>query len=218
MRQLSLVLADSHLLMRDALRLLLESRLDCRVVGEAASGPEALALAQELRPDILIADADLPELSGIEVTRTVRAHGPDTKVVVLATETTDAQVQAALRAGALAYVLTDSRTEDLLYAIGQVAAGRHYLSPRLAERALASFANEGLADGPGGLDALTPREREVLVMVAQGKTSSAIAAQLAIGVRTVEWHRARVMHKLGAHSVAEVVRYALRHGLIPEAV
>jgi len=216
MNGLTLVLADDHHLVREGLRLLLETRLHCRVVGEAATGAEAVALVREHRPDILIVDLSMPGMSGIDVTRAVVSQAPETRVIVLSMHGDEPHVREALRAGAMAYVLKDSLADDFLHAIAQVAAGQRYLSPRLAERAISSFAGESVGVTASHTEHLSPREREVLSLVAQGLTSAAIAERLGIGVRTVEWHRARLLHKLGLHSVADLVRYALQHGLAPE--
>jgi len=216
MNGLTLVLADDHHLVREGLRLLLETRLHCRVVGEAATGAEAVALVREHRPDILIVDLSMPGMSGIDVTRAVVSQAPETRVIVLSMHGDEPHVREALRAGAMAYVLKESLADDFLHAIAQVAAGQRYLSPRLAERAISSFAGESVGVTASHTEHLSPREREVLSLVAQGLTSAAIAERLGIGVRTVEWHRARLLHKLGLHSVADLVRYALQHGLAPE--
>lgn len=214
---LTLVLADDHHLVREGLRLLLETRLQCRVVGEAATGAEAVALVRAHRPDILIVDLSMPGMSGIDVTRAVVSQVPETRVIVLSMHGDEPHVREALRAGAMAYVLKESLADDFLHAIAQVAAGQRYLSPRLAERAISSFAGERPGAATANTENLSPREREVLSLVAQGLTSAAIAERLGIGVRTVEWHRARLLHKLGLHSVADLVRYALQHGLAPES-
>ncbi len=216
MNGLTLVLADDHHLVREGLRLLLETRLHCRVVGEAATGAEAVAMVREHRPDILIVDLSMPGMSGIDVTRAVVSQAPETRVIVLSMHGDEPHVREALRAGAMAYVLKESLADDFLHAIAQVAAGQRYLSPRLAERAISSFAGESVGVTASHTEHLSPREREVLSLVAQGLTSAAIAERLGIGVRTVEWHRARLLHKLGLHSVADLVRYALQHGLAPE--
>ncbi len=218
MSTLTLVLADDHHVIREGLRLLLETRLDCRVVAEAANGLEALALVQEHRPDILIVDLSLPGLNGIDVTRAVHTEVPDTRVVVFSIHGDEPHVREALRAGAMGYVLKDSLAGDFLEAIVQVATGRRYLSPSLAELVITSFAQESPSDSAAPSEGLSPREREVLILVAEGHTSAAIASRLGIGVRTVEWHRARVLHKLGLRSVAELVRYAIQQGLISEAL
>lgn len=216
MNGLTLVLADDHHVVREGLRLLLETRLHCRVIGEAATGAEAVALVRQHHPDLLIVDLSMPGMNGIEVIRAVRAQAPETRVIVLSIHGDEPHVREALRAGAMAYVLKESLADDFLHAIAQVAAGQRYLSPRLAERAISSFAGEGHDPGVEA-EGLSPREREVLALVAQGLTSAAIAERLGIGVRTVEWHRARLLHKLGLHTVADLVRYALQHGLAPEA-
>lgn len=213
---LTLVLADDHHLVREGLRLLLETRLGCRVIGEAANGAEAVALVRERRPNILIVDLSMPGMNGIDVTRAVVAQAPDTRVIVLSMHGDEPHVREALRAGAMAYVLKESLADDFLHAIAQVAAGQRYLSPRLAERAISSFAGEGTGAATPSAENLSPREREVLSLVAKGLTSAAIAERLGIGVRTVEWHRARLLHKLGLHSVADLVRYAIQHGLAPD--
>lgn len=214
MSGLTLLLADDHHVVREGLRLLLEARLPCRIVGEAATGPEAVAMAEQLRPDVLIVDLTLPGLSGIEVARAVRDAAPATRVIVLSMYSDEPHVREALRAGAMAYVLKESLAGEFLQAIAEVQAGRRYLSPRLAERALSSFAQEGdhAARPP---ERLSPREREVLALVAQGLTSAAIAARLRIGVRTVEWHRGRLLSKLELRTVADLVRYAIQNGLVP---
>ncbi|NWF79158.1 MAG: response regulator transcription factor [Chloroflexi bacterium] len=216
MNGLTLVLADDHHVVREGLRLLLETRLHCRVVGEAATGAEAVALVRQHHPDLLIVDLSMPGMNGIEVIRAVRAQAPETRVIVLSIHGDEPHVREALRAGAMAYVLKEALADDFLHAIAQVAAGQRYLSPRLAERAIRSFASEGQDPGMEA-EGLSPREREVLALVAEGLTSAAIAERLGIGVRTVEWHRARLLHKLGLHTVADLVRYALQHGLAPEA-
>jgi two-component system response regulator NreC len=212
--ELTLVIADGHHLMREGLRLLLEARLACRVVGEATTGPEALKLVEEQRPDILIIDLSLAEVHAVEVTQTLRTQGYATRVMILTLDASEADVRAALRAGAMAFVLSDSPTNDFLYAVGQVAAGQHYLSPRLAERAFNAFAHPDPGAAPTAR--LSLREQEVLSLVAQGMTSAAIASRLGIGGRTVEWHRARLQQKLGLRNVADLVRYALQHKLIIE--
>lgn len=214
MDELTLVLANHHPLMRAGLRLLLETRPDCRVIGEADTGPEVLALVRRLEPAILIVTVALPASDGLDITRAVGAEMPRTRVILLATDLDEGHAQAALRAGAAAYVLMESCPGDFFDAITQVAAGRRYLSPPLAERALRYFARPqpGAAAAPSA--ALSPRERHVLALVAQGLTSAAIAHRLSLGVRTVEWHRAQLLRKLGLRSTVALVRYALEHRLL----
>lgn len=215
MSVLTLILADAHHVVRTGLRLLLETRLACRVVGEATTGIEALALARAYRPDILIVDLNLPRLDGLEVTRAIRCQVPGTRVIVFALDGDDRSVQEALRAGAMAYVLKETLVGDFLRVIARVSAGQRCLSPSLEERVMSSFAREGLPAPVTPAERLSLREREVLSLVGQGFTSAEIARDLGIGVRTVEWHRARMLHKLGLHSAADLVRYALQHDLVP---
>lgn len=215
MSDLTVAIADGHHLLREALRLLLETRLPCRVVAEATTGPEALQLVREHRADILIVDLTLPEVSAIEVTRTLRGEDCATKVMILAVQASEADVREALRAGAMAFVLIDSLAADFLHAVSQVAHGQRYLSPHLADRVFSAFAQSNDASATAS-PRLSLREQEVLSLVAQGMTSAAIAGRLGIGGRTVEWHRARLQQKLGLRSLADLVRYALQHNLLVE--
>ena len=214
MDRLTIVLADDHHVGRDGLRVLLERELDCSVVGEAGDGQEAVALVERLRPDLLIADLMMPGLTGLEVSRRVRQVAPATRVVVLSMHADESYVREALRAGATAYVLKDSLSSDFVTAVRQAAAGRRYLSPLLSERAIDAFAAQP-TEAPLDLDeTLTAREREVLYLAARGLTSAAIAERLAIGVRTVDTHRASLMRKLGLHTPVDLVRYAVLRGII----
>jgi DNA-binding NarL/FixJ family response regulator len=216
MDELTLVLAHGHQLMRAGLRLLLENRPGYRVIGEAATAPESIALVQDLQPAILIVDATLPEGNGLDMTRTVCKEWPHTRVMILATDLDESYVQEALQSGAAACVLSGSCPGDILYAITQVAAGRRYLSPPLAKREISNFAQPERFTSADPLATLSPRERHVLALVALGMTSAAIAHHLNIGVRTVERHRDQLLHKLGLHNSAELVHYALEHGLLAE--
>ena len=214
MDRLTIVLADDHHVVRDGLRVLVERELDCTVVGEAGDGQEAVALVERLRPDLLIADLMMPGLTGLEVSRRVRQVAPATRVVVLSMHADESYVREALRAGATAYVLKDSLSSDFVTAVRQAAAGRRYLSPLLSDRAIDAFAAQP-AEAPLDLDeTLTAREREVLYLAACGLTSAAIAERLAIGVRTIDTHRASLMRKLGLHTPVDLVRYAVRHRII----
>jgi DNA-binding NarL/FixJ family response regulator len=215
MSTLTIVLADDHHMIRNGLRLLLESKLDCAIKGEAATGPEAVSLVEQVQPDILIIELMLPGMSGLDVTRRVRQVAPHTHVVVLSMHADEAYAREALRAGATAYVLKESLTDEFVRAIRQAAAGQRYLSPPLAERMIAEYVQPTNESAPDLYATLTARERDVLYLIAQGLTSAAIAQQLTIGVRTVDWHRANMMRKLGLHSVAEVIRYATQRGIIP---
>jgi two-component system, NarL family, response regulator NreC len=214
MTALTVVLADDHHVVRHGLRVLLESELDCQVIGEASNGVDAVTLVQRLEPDLLVLDMMMPGLSGLEVTRRVIANVPRTRIVILSMHADESYVREALRAGATAYVLKESMSGDFIFAVQQAAAGRRYLSPPLSERAIEIYAHQ---TGEATLDlyeTLTERERDVLYLAAQGFTSAEIADQLSIGVRTIETHRASLMRKLGLRSPTDLVRYALRRGII----
>ncbi len=212
---LTIVLADDHQVVRDGLRLLLETRGGHRVVGEAADGLEAVRLVEKLGPDVLVADLSMPGLPGIEVARQVAARRPATRVLMLSMYSSENFVLEALRAGCCGYVLKDAGGAELLRALDEVAAGRRYLSPPLSERAIAAWVERtggGLVDP---FDTLSDREREVLHLVAQGQSSSEVGQRLFLSPRTVEAHRASVMRKLGLKSRTELIRWAVTRGLLP---
>jgi DNA-binding NarL/FixJ family response regulator len=212
---LSVVLADDHQIVRQGLRAILQTVPDVQLVGEAADGQEALRLVERLRPNVLVLDLMLPGLNGFEVTRRVSRRFPKTCVVILSMHSDAAYVAEALRAGASGYVVKEAGFEELLRAIREGAAGRRYLSPPLSETALGQYARR--ADGlpPDPYETLTPREREVLQLTAEGLTGVAVARRLHISPRTVETHRANVMRKLGVKNQKELIRYAVRRGLAP---
>ena len=209
-----IVLADDHSVMRQGLRALLESEAGFTIVGEAADGQVAVEMVEQLRPDVLVVDLVMPKLGGLDVLREVGRRSPSTRVIVLSMHANEAYVQEALHNGAAGYVLKDSDAADLIQAIRGVLAGRRYLSASISERAIYAYSRRS---GQGTLDlyeTLTNREREVLRLVAEGHTSPEIATTLCIGVRTAESHRANLMRKLGLRSQAEVIRFALRRGLV----
>lgn len=212
---LTIILADDHHMMRQGLRMLLEAEEDFRVVAEAGDGREAARLAERFTPDILIVDVMMPGLNGLEVTRQVGQRSPRTRVIMLSMYSNEAYVLEALRNGAAGYVLKEASATDLIQAVREVVAGRRYLSPPLSEHAIEAYvqkAQDGLFDP---YEALTTREREVLQLAAEGRTNADIAAALCVSPRTVETHRAHLMHKLGLHSQADLIRYALRRGILP---
>lgn len=210
----TIVLADDHALIRTGLRTVLDIQPDWAVVGEATDGLEAVALVAQLQPDVLIVDLMLPGLSGLEVIRQVRERVPQTQVIVLSMHANESYVFAALRNGAAAYVLKDASSTNIVQAIYAVIAGRHYLSPPLSQYALDAYIQQAQGAPLDSYETLTTREREVLHLVAQGETTPAIAARLAISPRTVETHRTHLMRKLSLHTQTDVIRYALQHGLI----
>ncbi len=210
-----LVLADDHQIVRQGLRALLAAEPDLDVVGEAADGLAVVSLVERLRPDVLIVDLMMPGLSGLEVTRQVRQRSPHTQVIILSMHASEAYVFEALRNGAAAYVLKDVSTADLVHAVHEVMAGRHYLSPPLSERAIMAYIQQAQAAAPDPYESLTTREREVLHLAAQGCSNPEMATRLGISARTVENHRANVMHKLRLQTQTDLIRYALRRGIIP---
>ena len=211
----NILLADDHNIVRQGLRALLQSEPHFSLVGEAGDGIEAVRLAERLKPDVLITDVMMPGLNGLEVTRQVTKSLPLTRIIILSMYTNDAYVFEAFKNGALAYVLKDSQAADLIQAVREVIAGRRYLSPPLSERALELYMRrvESVPDDPYEL--LTSREREVLQMVAEGRTSGEIANRLFISPRTAEGHRANLMRKLGLQNNADLIRFALKRGILP---
>ena len=214
MQKLTIVLADDHHVVRQGLRTLLEGALDCSVVGEAADGRAAIELVKRLLPMVLVVDMVLPHLNGLDVIRQAQQSAPQTRIVVLSMHADESYVREALRAGATAYVLKESHADEFVQAVRQAAAGKRYLSPPLTERALDAYIAQSVETPFDLAETLTGREREVLVMAAQGGTTAEIAARLSLSGRTVEAYRARMMRKLGLRSQVDLVRYALRQGLI----
>lgn len=215
---MKILLADDHRMMRDGLRALLE-REGLEVVAEAADGREAVTLALRLHPDIVIMDVSMPDLNGIDATRQLRAEAPKLKVIGLSMNADRRYVLAMFAAGAVGYLLKSSASEELIQALHAVSAGQKYVSPAIADIVLEHL-TEG-ADARGGrnstppqlVKALTAREREVLQLLAEGKASKEIAAQLGVSLATVETHRRQIMDKLGLRTVAELTKYAIREGL-----
>ena len=219
MNIIKIILADDHQIVRFGLRTLLESELDFKVVGEAVDGLEAIQLVEQRSPDVAILDLMMPRMNGIEAARQIHAQYPHIRIVILSMFDSEAYVVEALSGGADAYVLKQSTTGDLVAAVREVLAGRRYLSSPLNERAINTFIQYALSAKAGEIDphgTLTPREREVLHLVAQGYTNIEIAQALSLSPRTIETHRAHMMHKLGLNSPVDLARYALEHGLLPK--
>jgi DNA-binding NarL/FixJ family response regulator len=204
------LLADDHSVVRQGFRLILSSQSDFEVIGEAANGREAVDLAGSLQPDIIVMDVSMPELNGIEATRRLGEVSPKTRVLALSMHKDSVYVREILRAGARGYLLKDSIDSDLIAAVRAVANGDGYLSPAVSDAVLSDY-RKHVTDP---IDLLTSREREVLQMIAEGKTNKEIANTLNLSVYTVEAHRGRIMEKLNLHSTGELVRFAIRNGLI----
>ncbi len=208
------VLADDHPVLRQGLRGLLEREPDLEVLGEASDGREALNEVMRSRPDVLVLDLMMPGVGGLEVVHEVRAQCRTTQVVVLSMYSNESYVQEALGAGARGYVLKKATSAELVAAIRAVAAGGRYLSPPLSEEAIENYLIRSRpASDPYAL--LTARERQVLHLAAEGRSSAEIARQLTVSPRTVEMHRANLMRKLGLQNQSELVRFAIQRGLIP---
>ena len=210
----TVVLADDHAIVRRGLRALLEMEPDIVLVGETEDGLETVRLVEQLSPDILIVDLVMPGLGGLEVTRQVRKSSPQTHVIVLSMHANEAYVLEALRNGALGYILKGSQVDDLVRAIREVAAGRRYLSSPLSERAIDVYVQKSEASILDNYETLTHRERQVLHLIAEGHTNAEVAGRLFISSRTAETHRANVMRKLNLQNQTDVIRYAIRRGII----
>ncbi|MBI2875306.1 MAG: response regulator transcription factor [Candidatus Tectomicrobia bacterium] len=211
----TIVLVDDHPVVRQGLRALLEAEPGFRVIGEAGEGVEAVQLVERLQPDVLVLDLMIPGLNGLEVTRQVSRRSSRTRVVILSMHANEAYVLEALRNGALGYVLKDAGATELLRAVREVAAGRRYLSPPLSERAIEIYVQKTDAAPLDLYETLTTREREVLQLAAEGYSATEIADRLSISSRTVETHRANLMRKLGLRTQTDLIRYALRRGILP---
>jgi two-component system, NarL family, response regulator NreC len=214
MTKTTLVLAEDHHVVRQGLRALLQAEPDLTIVGEAGDGLEAVRLVERLEPDVLVLDLILPGLNGLEVTRQVSQRSPRTRVVILSMHAAEAYVLEALRNGAAGYVLKDGSAADLVRAVKEAVAGRHYLSPPLSELAIEAYLQKAREATLDLYETLTTREREVLQLAAEGHSNPEIAERLVISPRTVETHRANLMRKLGLQSQADLIRYALQRRII----
>src|SRR4051794_28865141 len=205
-----ILLADDHAMVRQGFRMILGSQPDMEIIGEAGNGREAVEMSGKLLPDVIVMDVAMPELNGIEATRKIIAALPRSRILALSMHKDSVYVREILRAGARGYLLKDSIDSDLLAAVRAVAKGEGYLSPAVSEAVLTDYRKHVTAP----LDLLTSREREVLQMIAEGKTNKEIAGDLKLSVYTVDAHRGRIMEKLNLHSTGELVRFAVRNGLI----
>jgi DNA-binding NarL/FixJ family response regulator len=215
MKTLRILLADDHIVMRTGLRALLERQPHLEVVGESENGRETVTLAGTLRPDVVVMDVGMPILNGIDATQTIVAECPTTAVIILSMHADESYVMRALKAGARGYLLKDSAAADLMGAIQAVSQGKSFFSPKvsriLAEDYVRVLKQKGSADT---YDLLTSREREILQLLAEGKTNKEVASALNISPYTVETHRSHILQKLNLHNSAELVLYAVRKGII----
>lgn len=211
MKPVRILLADDHTIVRAGIRSLLESPGKYEVVAEASNGREVLDLATAHRPDIVLMDIAMPGLNGLEATAWLGRELPEIRVIILSMHAGEDFVRQALHAGAAAYLLKESATQELDLAIDAVMAGKAYLSPTVSKQVVAEYVKGAPDKTP---DPLTPRQREVLKLIAEGKSTKEIAHLLGLSGKTVESHRAQLMERLGIRDVAGLVRYAIRSGLI----
>ena len=215
MKTIRIVLADDHTVVRKGLRLLLESVPHFQVVADASDGRRAIALAEEHRPDVIVIDVAMPVLNGIEAARQISSKMPQTAIVFLSMHSDEAYVIKALKAGAHAYLLKDSAENDLINAVKAVSEGKSFFSPAiskmLAEDYMRQMREHGVEDS---FELLTTREREILQLLAEGKSNKEVATLLNLSLYTVETHRSNIFQKLNLHSTADLILYAVRKGVI----
>lgn len=210
-----IVLADDHALLRSGLRALLERNSDFQVIGESGDGRELLRLVDELHPDIVVTDLSMPVLNGTEATRQIAAKYESTGVIVLSMHSDEAYVLRALKAGARGYLLKESAEADLVAAIRAVSQGKAYFSPAISRLLVEDYVRQlqGLG-AEDSYDLLSPREREILQLIAEGKSNKDIANLLNLSLYTVETHRGNILQKLNLHTIPELILYAVRKGII----
>ena len=215
MRKTRILLADDHKLMRSGLKALIEQQPDLTVVGEADDGRQAVALAASLKPDLLVMDIGMPNLNGIEAANQITQANPGTAIVILSMHSDESYVLRALKAGAKGYLLKDSAESDLIRAVHAVAGGKSFFSPAVSKVLLDDYVRKLQRSGAeDAYDLLTPREREILQLIAEGKSNKDVANLLNLSVYTVETHRSNIMEKLNLRGIPELILYAVRKGII----
>lgn len=215
MPPIRILLADDHSILREGLRMLLERQNEFAVVGDASNGREAVEMAETCDPDVVIMDLAMPGMNGIEATRRITARNPRTAVVILSMHADESYILRSLKAGARAYLLKDSLKTDLMDAVRAAVRGKSFFSPKVSQVLKEDYVNELEAKGTEDTwDLLTDREREVLQLVAEGKTNKEIALVLNISTYTIDTHRGHILQKLNLHSAPELILYAVRKGII----
>lgn len=216
-KPIRILLAEDHTLVRSGLRALLSRSEDFDVVGEAGNGREAVAMAEGLHPDLVLMDISMPMLNGIEATSRIVGRHPHTRVIVLSVHASEEYVAQALQAGASGYVLKGAEIAELEFAIRSVAEGHHYLAPGVSRQVIDEYVGR-VSGATVRTPALTSRQREILQLIAEGRTSKEVASLLDLSVKTVEAHRSQIMRRLGVRDLTALVRYAVREGLVsPES-
>jgi DNA-binding NarL/FixJ family response regulator len=211
--KIKILLVDDHKILRDGICSIVKGYDDMEVIGEAADGRTAIRLAQELKPDVVIMDISMPDLNGIDATRRITAENPNIKVIALSMHYDKQFVSEIFKAGASGYLLKDSAFEELEHAIRIVVDGKTYINPQIASLVVESLVSQSSSPSHKAFSLLTEREREVLQLIAEGKSTKQIAADLNVSTKTVESHRRQVMGKLNIRNVAELTKYAIREGL-----
>jgi DNA-binding NarL/FixJ family response regulator len=209
---IKIVLADDHHIVREGFRMVLEAQPDFLVIGEASDGIEAVRVVESLKPDVLVVDLMMPGLNGLEVAHQLRNK---VRIVVLSMHNNEAYVIEALKNGVYGYVLKDATSKEFVQAVQYAAAGKRYLSAPFSEKPIENYIQDSETDVQDPYDLLTNREREILYLVAQGNSNTEIGELLHISSRTVEVHRANLMRKLNFHTQADLIRYALKRGILP---
>ncbi len=215
MSPIRILIAEDHRIVRDGLRMLLQGEPDFSIVAEAENGREAVARAKETRPDLAILDISMPELGGLEATRLIKAESPQTQVLILTMHESDEYFFRALEAGASGYLLKKAAAQDLIGAARSVARGEAFLYPSVAKKLIGDYVQRVQPGAEaGGYGTLSEREREVLLLLAEGLSNQEIAERLSISQSTLQTHRAHVLDKLGLRTTADLIKYAVQHGLV----
>lgn len=210
---ITVLLADDHTIVRDGLKALLESQGDIRVIASTGNGREAVRLAGQHQPRVVVMDISMPDLNGIEATRQIRQANPDVQVIILSIHSTTEHIFRALQAGVIGYLLKESAGSELVSAVREAAEGRRYLSQKITETVLGDYLRQKQEHSP--LESLSEREREVLQLTVEGKTAAQVAEILSLSPKTVETYRSRLMQKLGVNDLPGLVKFAIQHGLTP---
>ena len=211
----TVLLADDHPIVRQGMRNLLDAEASILVIGEAEDGLQTVQMAEQLKPDVVIVDMMMPRLNGLEAIRQITTRVPNTRCIVLSMQSADPYIVQALKAGASGYVLKDSGPSEVIGAIHQVLSGKRYLSPQLSEKLIDLFVAKVEVEVLDPYNSLTAREREVMQLAAEGLSNNDIADQLSISTRTVEQHRQNMMNKMDFKNQTDLIRFALKRGILP---